>query len=128
MGSLQAINANWPASLSRSIDANNFDLFAHPIRGQVDSTAVSGLFDFLFDQLFPVNPKLVSLGFVRIFRRSANLFQALFCLQGDHILIVLADIDFLSALILRDSRLAPSEFAVIGGYLFYAVEFAYYYA
>ena len=109
---LQAINAKWPASLSRSIDANNFDVLAHPIQGQVDSAAVSGLFDFLFDQLFPEDPELASREFARIFWISDDLFQAHFCLQGDHILIVLADIDFLLARVFWDFRLAPAEFSV----------------
>jgi hypothetical protein len=109
---LQALDAKRHAFHYRSINANDFDVLAHPIQGQVDSAAVSGLFDFLFDHLFPEDPELGHRGFAGIFRLPADLFQARFCLQGDHILIYLVDIDFLSTRIFRDSRLAPAEFPV----------------
>jgi hypothetical protein len=60
--------------------------------------------------------------FAGIFRLSAYLFQAHFCFQGDHILTVLADIDFLSARIFQNSRSAPAEFPVTGERLFWAFE------
>jgi hypothetical protein len=69
---LQAVDAGCPASLFRSIDANNFDVLAHPIHGQVDPAAVSGLFDFLFDQLFAEDPELATIGFAGIFRLCAD--------------------------------------------------------
>jgi hypothetical protein len=73
-------------------------VLAHPIQRQVDPAAVSGRFDFLFDHFFPEDPELRLGGFARIFRLPADLFQANFSFQGDHIFLKLAeDADFLSA-------------------------------
>jgi hypothetical protein len=100
------------------IDTNDFDKLAHPIRRQVDSAGVSSRFDFLFDHLYPEEPKLGLGGLAGIFRLLADLFQAHFSFRGDHILLWLAEyVDFFSARIHRCSRLALAEFPMTGGRL-----------
>jgi hypothetical protein len=109
-----------------SIDPNDFDVLAHPIQRQVDPAAVSARFDFLFDYLYPEYPELGLWGLAWIFRLAADLFQAGFSFQGNHILLQLAEsVDFLSARIHRFSRLAPAEFPMTGGWLCKVTEFIY---
>ncbi len=80
-----------------SIDANDFDAFAHPIQRQVDPAGISTLLDFLFDHLLPEGPELGPGGFAGIMRLPAALFQARFCFPGDPIVICLVEhADFLS--------------------------------
>ena len=103
------VHSKRPSSCSPLIDANDFDVLAYPIQRQVDPAAVSGIFDFLFDHLLPGNPELGLGGFARIFRLPADLFQAY------NILLKLAEhVDFLSARILRNSRLELAEFPMTG--------------
>ena len=74
-------------SRSPSIDANDFDVLAHPIQRQVDPAGVSAAFDFLFDHFFPEDAELGLGGLAGIFRLPADLFQAYFYFRSDHILL-----------------------------------------
>jgi hypothetical protein len=105
------ISIDFKAISFPSIDANDFDVLAHPIQRQVDPAAVSRRFDFLFDHFFPEDSELRLGGLAGIFRFPADLFEARLSSQGDHILLELAEhVNFLSARSLRNSRLAPAEF------------------
>ena len=73
--------------LSPSIDANDFDVLAHPIRRQVDPAAVSTRFDFLFDHLFPEDSELGLGGLAGIIRLPADFFQAHFPFHSDLIFL-----------------------------------------
>jgi len=80
-------------SLCPSIDANDFDVFAYPIRRQVDPAAVSTWFDFLFNHLFPQDSKLGLGGFAGILRLPADFFQTRFPFQNDPIFPGMAEHD-----------------------------------
>jgi len=77
--------------LSSSIDANDFDVFAHPIRRQVDPAAVSTWFDFLFDHLFPDDSELGLGGLAGIIRLPADFLQTSFPFQNDPIFLRMAE-------------------------------------
>ena len=77
--------------LSPSIDANDFDVFAHPIRRQVDPAAVSTRFDFFFDHLFPEDSELCPGGLAGIIRLPADFFQVRFPFDSDHIILGMAE-------------------------------------
>jgi hypothetical protein len=64
--------------LSPSIDADDFDVLAHPIRRQVDPAAVSTRFDFLFDHLYPEDSELGLGGLAGVIRLPADFFQTSF--------------------------------------------------
>ncbi len=74
-------------SHSQLIDANNFDVLAHPFQGQVDSAGVSARFDYLFDHFLPKDPELGLGGFAGIFRFPAGFFQAHFSHRWHNTLI-----------------------------------------
>jgi hypothetical protein len=64
-----------PSCRCVSINANDFNAFAHPIGRQVDpTTAVSFRFDFLFDHLNPEEPELGLWEFAGLLWLSADLF------------------------------------------------------
>ena len=77
--------------LAPSIDANDFDVLAHPIRRQVDPAAVSTRFDFLFDHLFSEDAELGLGGLAGIIRFPVDFFQASFPFQSDHIFLRMAE-------------------------------------
>jgi hypothetical protein len=105
-------------SLSPSINADDFNVLAHPIQRQIDPTGVSGRFDFLFDHFFPEDSELGFGGFAGILQIPAALFRARFSFQGDHILLWLViPVDFFSACIHCYSRLAPADFPMTEGWL-----------
>jgi len=76
---------------SPSIDANDFDVLAHPILWQVDPAAVSTRFDFFFDHLFPEDSELGLGGLAGIIRLPADFYQVHFSFQSDHIFLRTAE-------------------------------------
>ena len=84
---LPALTSNRLVPPPLSIDSNDFNVLAHPIPRQVDAAAVPGLFDLLFNQLFPVDPELGFRGSARLSWPAADLFKLRISFQGDHILL-----------------------------------------
>ena len=70
--------------LPSSIDTNDLDVLAHPIQGQVDPTAVTARFDFLFNNLFAENPEFGLGGPAGICPFTASHFPVHFFLRSDH--------------------------------------------
>ena len=59
---------------SKSVDANDFDELAHPIRRQIDPAGGSSRFDFLFDHLYPEDPQFGPGVLAGISRLPGDLF------------------------------------------------------